>query len=314
MTRVVLLSEVNSKFGAPILARLLANPQVTVAAVVTSPAGKLCDYYLDEPEPVDLAAMGAEAGVPVMRPPKVNRDTLIAQLAAQRPDYFIIGNYQQILGERLLDVPEIGTVNFHPSPLPRYAGLAPFFWMAKNNERQGGVSAVWTTAGIDAGPLVAQRLLPMAGTETAAEIRKLHFEASWDLFDEVLPTLIDRSYRLTPQDVSQRTYYGHPEDPDRQVELTAPSSQVLGTIRACAPSPGAEVHTRAGLTVRVLDAEPIDRAPVIPSPRPGELYQADRDLVGRTADGWLRITGVSLADGGLAYRIDQPAKEPVRVG
>lgn len=290
VTRVVLLSEVNSKFGAPILARLLEHPRVTVAALVTSPAGRLCDYYLDEPEPVDLAAMGADAGVPVMRPPKVNRDTLIAQVAAQRPDYFIIGNYQQILGERLLGVPEIGTVNFHPSPLPRYAGLAPFFWMAKHNERHGGVSAVWTTAGIDAGPLVAQRPLPMSGTETSAEIRRRHFEASWTLFDEVLPTLIDRSYRLTPQDPSQRTYYGHPEDTDRQVDLTASTSQVLGTIRACAPSPGADVHTRAGRTVRVLDAEPIDRVPMVPEPRPGELYRADRDLVGRTADGWLRLT------------------------
>lgn len=112
--------------------------------------------------------------------------------------------------ERLLAVPSYDALNFHPSPLPRYAGLAPFYWMAENHETQGGVSAVRTTAGLDEGPLVAQQLLALTGGETAREIRDMHFAASWRLFDLVLPTLLDRSYRTWDQDLSKRTYFGHP--------------------------------------------------------------------------------------------------------
>lgn len=48
------------------------------------------------------------------------------------------------------------------------------------------------------------------GGETAREIRDMHVAASWRLFDLVLPTLLDRSYRTWDQDLSKRTYFGHP--------------------------------------------------------------------------------------------------------
>ena len=63
---------------------------------------------------------------------------------------------------------------------------------------------------LDEGPLVAQQLLALTGGETAREIRDMHFAASWRLFDLVLATLLDRSYRTWDQDLSKRTYFGHP--------------------------------------------------------------------------------------------------------
>ena len=299
-TKIVLFSAVNSKFGAPVLDRLLTDPQISVEALVTSPAGQLCDYYVHDPQQVDLAATARAAGVCVMRPPKVNRDTVLVQLRQRRPDYFIIANYQQIFSEALLGVPEVGTVNFHPSPLPRYAGLAPFFWMARNGEREGGVSAVWTTAGIDSGPLVAQRRLPLGGTETSGEIVRSHFEASWHLVDEVLPTLIDRSLRLTDQDLRERSYYGRPGPQDQHAYLAAPTREVLRTIRACCPDPGATLSTSDGNTLRVLEAEAIHSVPTGPWPQPGTLLEYDGQYLGRTADGWIRLVRMIVSDAVLA--------------
>ena len=48
-----------------------------------------------------------------------------------------------------------------------YAGLAPFFWMAKNGEREGGASVLLAKPLVDAGPLLAQKAISLAGTETA---------------------------------------------------------------------------------------------------------------------------------------------------
>jgi len=203
-TTMVLFSETNSAFGAPILARLADHPQVQLAAVVVREPGHLCDYYLDEPDQVDLAQQASRQGVRVLRP----------------------ANYQQILREELLAVPACDTINFHPSPLPRYAGLAPFYWMAQRHETEGGVSAVEMTRGLDDGPLVAQQLLRLTGNETAAQIRDSHFRASWRLFDLVLPTLIDRSYRPTPQDSAQRSYFSSPPLHEQPAEmLVDPATQ-----------------------------------------------------------------------------------------
>lgn len=205
-----MFSEANSKFGAPILMRLLADSETEVRAVVTRHPGHLCDYYVGEPDAVDLARLARDAAVKVLQPADVNSPDIVSQLRDAEPDYLIVANYQQILRSELLRVPSVTTVNFHPSPLPRYAGLAPFYWMAENHERQGGVSAVQMTDGLDDGPIVAQQLLSLRGDESAAQIRQSHFEASWRLFDLVLSTLHDRSYRTVPQDAAQRTYYGKP--------------------------------------------------------------------------------------------------------
>ena len=252
-TRIVLLSEANSKFGAPVLQRLLDHPAIDLVAVVTRPPGVLCDYYVDEPNPVDLAELGAAAGVPVLRPADVNRPEVVKQIRGLRPDYFVIANYQQIIGKPLLALPAVAAVNFHPSPLPRYAGLAPFFWMAKNGERHGGVSATLTGTGIDDGPLLAQHQLPLDGTETAAEIRDSHFQASWNLVDEVLPSLVDRSFHAVAQDLRARSYYGRPAARDYEAELADSTRTVMSTVRA-APRPGATLCTTGGARLTVLDA------------------------------------------------------------
>lgn len=209
MTRFVLFIESSSVFGDYFLRVLADHDQAELAAIVVRKAGVLCDYYLDD-DPVDNAVEADRFGVTVLRPTAVNTPEFIDTMRSLRPDYFIVANYQLRLGETLLDVPVCDAINFHPSPLPEYAGLAPFHWMAENHETEGGVSAVRMTAGLDEGPLIAQQLLTLRGTETAEEIRASHFEASWRLFDLVLPTLLDGSYRAWPQELSQRTSFGSP--------------------------------------------------------------------------------------------------------
>lgn len=210
VTRIVLFTETNSVFGDYFLTRLASHDDVTLAAVALREPGALCDYYLDEPEPVDLVEKAAQLRVQALRPSNVNTQEFVSAVEDLVPDFFIVANYQLPLGKRLLEVPRCDAINFHPSPLLRYAGLAPFYWMAEGHETEGGVSVVRMTTGLDEGPLVAQQFLSLTGTETATEIRDLHFAASWRLFDLVLPTLLERSYRTWDQDLSQRTYFGHP--------------------------------------------------------------------------------------------------------
>lgn len=209
-TKFVLFSETNSVFGAPVLSRLADHPAVDLPAVVVREPGRLCDYYLGDADQVDLAMQADSHGIRVLRPAQVNDPAVVEQLRKLEPDFFIVANYQQILRDELLGVPACDTINFHPSPLPCYAGLAPFYWMALNHETEGGVSAVKMTRGLDDGPIVAQHLLRLCGHETVAEIRDSHFHASWRLFDLVLPTLIDRTYRPVPQDATRRSYFSSP--------------------------------------------------------------------------------------------------------
>lgn len=209
-TRVVLFTETNSLFGAPLFHRLLEHPDVDLTALVVREEGRLCDYYIDDDEQVDLADEGAKHGIRVLRPRDLESPDVLTELQALEPDFFLVGNYQKLLRTPVLQIPRVDTINFHPSPLPKYAGLAPFYWMAAARETDGGVSAIRMNEALDDGPIVAQQLLRLRGDETEREIRDRHFEASWRLFDLVLPTRIDRSYRTVEQDPQERTYFGRP--------------------------------------------------------------------------------------------------------
>ena len=292
--RVVLLSEVNSKFGAPLLTALLAHPDVEVAGVLTRAPGKLCSYYVGEQDPVDLAAQADSAGVPLLRPRNVNAPEAVVALKELDPDYLLIANFQQILREPVLAVPSRAVVNFHPGPLPRYAGLAPFFWMARNGERDAGVTALITTPGIDDGPVLAQRPVALTGTEGAGEIRDRLFAESRHLLHEVIPRLVEGDLTATAQDMESRTYFSGPTPEDTSIDWSWSTDEILRVVRACHPQPGALIAADGtGLRVHVARALPEDAVPGSP-PSPGTVRSDDRyGLVIACADGWIQVLSLS---------------------
>lgn len=289
--RVVLLSEVNSKFGAPFLSDLIGHPAIEVVGLVTQPVGQLCTYYVGEPDPVDLSEQAAQAGLAVLRPADVNDEEVLGALRRLDPDYLVIANFQQILRQPLLDLPREAAINFHPSPLPRYAGLAPFFWMALHGEREGGVSAIITTTGIDEGPILASRRIPLTGRETAGEIRDGHFIESRRLLHDVIPRLVARDLETTPQDPAGRTYFSRPADGDMRLDWSWPVERIMRVVRACGPAPGALATTECGL-VRVHEARPWPSG--IRATTPGRLaIQPSEGLVISCGDGWLQLVRLS---------------------
>jgi methionyl-tRNA formyltransferase len=308
--QLVLFSEVNSKFGYPFLLELLQHPKVNVTALVTSPVDKLCSYYVQEPDAVDLVETAEQNGIRVYRPADVNGDEVIEELAHLQADFFLIANYQQILKEPLLAVPAQGTLNFHPSPLPRYAGLAPFFWMAKNGEQNGGVSCIQVEPKIDSGPLVAQLPVPLRGDETALEIRDRHFAESLSLLQQVLDSMCAGTLDAVPQDMSKRTYYSKVKERDLLIDWQHDSETVLRTIRAGYRYPGAFTMTEDGGRLVILSADhalpmTLDEAGTF---APGTIKQTADGVHVATRDGWIQIHSIEIDGEEIAVKSLEEAR------
>ncbi|MFG2480407.1 methionyl-tRNA formyltransferase [Streptomyces fagopyri] len=287
--RIVLFSEVNSKLGAPFLKPLAAHPLTRLAGLVTSPPGRLCSYFVGEPDPVDLAVHAAGLGVPVLRPEKVNAPETRTWLQRLRPDYFLVCNYQQIFKERLLAVPSVTCINFHPSPLPRYAGLAPFYWMVRHGERDGAVSVIEMTAGIDEGPILMRRSLPLTGRETTSSLRAAQERLNIDTLRDLVPQLAARSLDRTPQDPAQRTYFGRPTDADLRIDPTRTAQTVDRVVRAGYRRPGAHLDMADGRRITVLSVE---HAGTHGLATPGSVRPSATGVLLATEDAWLRITSI----------------------
>lgn len=289
--RVVLFSEVNSKLGSPFLSMLHGHPQVDLVAVVTSPRGTRCSYFTEDPDQVDLVTQGAALGVPVLRPASVNNPAFIDELEQLDADYFVVGNFQQILRKRLLSVPKETAVNFHPSPLPRFAGLSPFYWMIREGAEESLVSAIEMAPALDSGDLLMQHHVPLTGRETGLDLRTAQERANVLMLLDLIPQLAARSLVRTVQDPAERTYYGRPTDDDYRLDFHLPVAEVERHVRAAYRHPGAWTADAAGRRIRILSADP-EPAPAsggVPA-SPGLITRdADGAVYADCADGRLRI-------------------------
>ena len=105
-------------------------------------------------------------------PARSGRDPLLmAQLAALQPDLMCVATFPWLLAPPLLTLPPCGTLNLHPSLLPRHRGPAPLFWVYYHNDRQTGVTVHCVNERADAGDMLCQEAFPLP---RGYNIRDLH--------------------------------------------------------------------------------------------------------------------------------------------
>ena len=110
--------------------------------------------------------------------PEIAKDPdFLTALEALDPDLCVTAAYGQWLPKRFLDCPKLGTLNIHPSLLPRWRGASPVQRALEAGDEEVGVSVLWTVAKMDAGPVAARRSKRLKGHEQAPELLEELFVA-----------------------------------------------------------------------------------------------------------------------------------------
>ena len=91
----------------------------------------------------------------------INSKDSIEKISSYNPDLIIsiLGN--EIFKKEIINLPKMGLLNLHSSLLPKYRGLMPSFWVLKNKEKVTGVSLFFVDEGIDSGPILLQKKIPI---------------------------------------------------------------------------------------------------------------------------------------------------------
>ncbi|WP_104129670.1 methionyl-tRNA formyltransferase [Cryobacterium sp. N21] len=294
--RVVLFSEVNSKLGSPFLDMLHHHPLIDLAAVVTSPPATLCDYFIGDTQTVDLEDQAKKYGVEVLRPASVNDPEAVSAVKWLEPDYLIVANFQQVIKKGLIEVPKVTSINFHPSQLPLYAGLAPFYWMVRNGETEGAVSAIELAAGLDTGAIISQHKTPLTGRETAIELRTLQERANVLMLLDLIPNLAKRSLTRREQNLGERTYFGRPGSKEYRLDFAYPAEVVARHVRAGYRHPGAFAEALDGSRIKILSVAPSGTSSPQSELVPGLIRGTVDGVYVGCADEWLRITTIGIGE------------------
>lgn len=174
-------------------------------------------------------------------------------------DLFVVASFGKILPKELLDIPKYGTLNIHPSLLPKLRGPSPIISAILQDESKTGVTIMLLDEGLDSGPIVAQTSIePEPWPPKASELEELLFTEGAKLLAEVIPDWTAGKIKPEAQDESEATETRKIKKGDALIELDGDAYQNLLKIRAYGEWPVAYFLADRGgkkIRVKITDAE-----------------------------------------------------------
>jgi methionyl-tRNA formyltransferase len=284
-------------FAIPSLRRL-ADEGYEIAAVYTQPDRPAGRGRRLTPPPVKTAALAM--GLPVRQPESLRDPSALAELASLHPEVGVGVAYGQILRQEALAIPPKGVLNVHPSLLPRHRGASPIPAAILAGDRETGVSIILMDAGMDSGPVLAQRSLTIEDWDTASTLTDKLAPLAADLLAETLPRWLQDKIDPQPQDHSLATKAPLLKKEHGAIDWSLPTARIWRQVRAYSPWPGAYTSLDGEL-LHIWEAWPLPDGGASPGTvvalreehQAGLPPRADRGAFGvQTGDGVLAVLSV----------------------
>ena len=241
------------EFALPILEEL--HKSFPITGVVTQPdrpSGR--GRKMQAPA---IKTLANQLDIPVIQPESLRDKAAILALCDFKPDLIVVAAYGQILKPAILDLPKFGCVNVHASLLPRWRGAAPIQAAILAGDARTGVTIMRMGPGLDDGPIITQRDVPLRPGTTGGELSdQLSYLGAMTLI-EVLPSYLKGLLAPMPQDDSLATYAPRLQKSDGIIDLTWPAEKIVRQVLAYNPWPGT-FYEVAGMRFKVHGAHAHD--------------------------------------------------------
>lgn len=181
--------------------------------------------------------------IPVYEPTSLRKDlsSWVALLKNLQLDLIIVVAYGKILPQEILEIPRYGCLNIHTSLLPKYRGAAPIQWALMNAEPITGVTLMQMDAGMDTGPILLQKDVPIELTDDISSLQSKLSQIGVALLTQALASF-DKNMPLMPHpQPSQSVSYAPLLNKETGlIDFDMPARKVLGHIQGVTPWPGAQ--------------------------------------------------------------------------
>ena len=255
MTRLRVVYLGTPEFAVPSLQALL--DETDVLAVITQPdRPKGRGRQVASPPVAEVAEAN---GVPVLQPARLRSPEVIETLRELAPDVNVTVAYGRIIPREVLELPRLGSINVHPSLLPKYRGASPITSAILNGETETGVTIMYQSMELDAGDLILQRRVPIAPEDTARTLYDRLARLGADALVEALRLVAAGRAPRIPQDHAAATYAGKLEKEHGRIDWAKPARELVNLIRAMDPWPSAYTMHR-GRLLKVWRASVRDEA------------------------------------------------------
>ena len=259
-------------FGVPAL-EALVEAGYQVVGVFTQP---------DRPSgrgrkssPAEIKRSAVNLGLKVLQPKSLKEPWVIEELKYLRPDVILIAAYGLIVPKEVLDIPPLGTLNIHPSLLPKYRGASPVAGAIIAGEDVTGVTIMVTTMKVDAGPTLSAAEVKILPQDTSRSLSIKLSSLAADLLIETLPRWAKGEIKPQVQDESKATYSKKISKEDGEIDWELSAVEIWRQVRAFDPWPGSYTRWNRKL-LKLLQTEPMEECNLAEPGRVIRLNEPDR--------------------------------------
>lgn len=237
-------------FAVAILDSLLSAGH-EIVAVYSQPPRPAGRGHKEQPSPVH--AFATARGLPVRTPLTLRSPEEQAAFAALKADAAVVAAYGLILPQAVLDAPRHGCLNVHASLLPRWRGAAPIQRAILAGDSDSGVTIMQMEAGLDTGPILLMRSLPLPPDVTAPWLHDRLAELGARMIVEAVEKLNDGTLVAQSQPDEGAVYAAKLTRDEARIDWRLPARQIERQVRALNPWPGVWFDL-GGERVKVLTA------------------------------------------------------------
>ena len=273
-------------FAASALEALIAagHDVVLVLTQPDRPAGRGLRFV-----PSAVKKLALKHALRVDQPLTLKSGNARAVISAARADAMIVAAYGLIRPKDILTLPRLGCINIHASLLPRWRGAAPIQRAILAGDADTGVTLMQMDEGLDTGPMLGQRAMPIGESETAGELH--------DRLAVLGAELVVAGLRSLPVPITQNaalaTYAAKITKEEALIDWREDAARIARKVRAYNPFPGAHT-TRAAERIKIWRA----RVAVQGSGAPGTVCQsAPGELAIACGQGALAVLELQRAGG-----------------
>lgn len=190
--------------------------------------------------PPPAKVWGLEHNIPVIQPDNLKSGSFRSILKEYGCDVFVVMAYGKIIPDDILKIPKAGSVNIHPSLLPKFRGPSPIESAILADKKNTGVTIIKMDSEMDHGPIIAaENVTPEPWPPLAEDLGTILVAKGSDLLITILPDWINGKMKAQEQDHSEATYTKKFIKEDGLIDLSADPYKNFLKIQAFHRSPTA---------------------------------------------------------------------------
>jgi methionyl-tRNA formyltransferase len=201
-----------------------------------------------------LKAAALEKGLKIFQFQSLRNKEALDAMRALNADIGIMAFVLQFAPQEFVKIPKKGTIQYHPSLLPKYRGPSSINWPIIRGDSKTGLSIFRPTDGLDEGPVILQKETPLSADDTLGSV---YFDRLFPMgvaaMIEAADLVMAGKHRETAQDETRASYEGWCRAAEAKINWASHVDFIYNLIRGCNPAPGAWT-TLNGKKLQIFDS------------------------------------------------------------